>query len=84
MSITKNYQWIEQNRTRGFTTWEDEIAHVEAQGYTLVPPAYHIPHWSVADKAPNLYVNGRDGVQELKACFDRPAVDLGYPVFFKN
>jgi hypothetical protein len=78
----KRYQWDDRNRTLGFATWADEIAHVEAQGYILVPPDYHIPHWSQADKAPKLYANGREGVLEVRVAFNRPASDLGYPLFF--
>ena len=77
----EGFQWNDENRTRGFDTWADEIAHVGAQGYTLVPPGYHIPHWSQSDGAPKLYVNGRHGLREMNHAFDCPARDLGYPLF---
>lgn len=77
------FGWIDSQRAQGFATWADEIAHMETIGYKLVPPDYHIPHWSRADGARKLYVNGRDGPREMTACFDRPARDLGYPIFFK-
>lgn len=78
----EGFQWNDENRTRGFDTWADEIAYVGAQGYTLVPPDYHIPHWSRAEGAPKLYVNNRRGLREMTAAFDRPASDICYPLFF--
>jgi hypothetical protein len=78
----EGFQWHERNRTVGFDTWADEIAHVGAQGYILVPPDYHIPHWSRSKEAPQLYVNGRHGPQAMNQAFDRPARDMGYPLFF--
>lgn len=78
------FDWLDENRTSGFSTWADEIAHVEAQGYALVQPDYHIPHWTGASTAPKLYVNGIYGVREMNAAFDRPARDIGYPLFFKS
>ena len=76
--------WMDSQRTQGFATWAAEIAHMENLGYQLVPSDYHIPHWSRAEGARKLYVNGRDGPREMTACFDRPARDLGYPLFFKQ
>lgn len=80
---TLPYDWLPENRTHGFPTWDDEITHVEAQGYSLVPPDYHIPHWSRSENAPKIYVNGRHGLREMDAAFDRPARDIAYPLFFK-
>lgn len=76
--------WIETNRAKGFATWAEEIAHVVAQGYALVPSDYRIPHWSQAASSPKLYVNGADGIREMTGCFNRPASDFGYPLFFKT
>ncbi len=76
--------WIDSNRTKGFATWDAEIAHMQSLGYELVPPNHHIPHWSKAEGARRLYVNGRNGPRELAAFFNRPARDLGYPLFFKQ
>lgn len=82
--ISAPYEWLPENRTRGFATWDDEVTHVESQGYSLVHPEYHIPHWSKADSAPKLYVNGPSGLREMRTSFDRPARDIGYPLFFKK
>jgi hypothetical protein len=84
LSVIAGFCWIDSQRTQGFATWADEIAHMETLGYQLVPPDYHIPHWSQAEDGRKLYVSGRDGPREMTACFDRPARDLGYPLFFKQ
>lgn len=83
LGVADGFGWIDSNRTPGFATWADEVAHMSRLGYLIVPPDYYIPHWSQAEAAPKLYVNGRDGPREMTGCFNRPAGDLGYPLFFK-
>ena len=84
LAVDAGFCWIDSNRTRGFATWADEIAHMETLGYQLVPPEYHIPHWSQAGGLRKLFVSGCDGPQQMTSCLNRPARDLGYPVFFKQ
>jgi hypothetical protein len=86
--IADRYGWMESNRLKAFASWEDEIAHATAEGYQVVPPDYHIPHWSTAmsmgDALPKLYVMRMAGnFDELRASFDRPARDIAYPLFFR-
>ncbi len=86
--IADRYGWMESDRLKTFTSWEDEIAHATAEGYQVVPPDYHIPHWSTAmsmgDALPKLYVMRMAGnFDELRASFDRPARDIAYPLFFR-
>jgi len=85
--LLARYQWVESNRPKAFATWADEIAHAESQGYQLAPPEYHIPHWTTAmsmgDALPKIYVMRHTGIiDELKASFDRPTREIGYPIFF--
>lgn len=40
--------------------------------------------WSRSEVARKLYVNERDGPREMTVCFNRPARDLRYPLFFKQ
>jgi hypothetical protein len=87
--IADRYGWMESNRLKTFASWEDEITHATAEGYQLVPPDYHIPHWSTAmsmgDALPKLYVMRMAGnFDELRASFDRPARDIAYPLFFRT
>lgn len=83
--ISAPYDWLSGNRTQGYATWDDEVTHVESLGYALVPPDYHIPHWSQAEGAPKLYVHGRDGaLYVLRGVLGHPASHLGYPVYFKK
>lgn len=79
-----SYDWHKSNLDRDrFASWADQIAHMESLGYQLVPPDYHIPHWSRAKDAPLLYVDGRMGPRLMDAAFDRPACDIGYPLYFR-
>ena len=88
MSISKHYEWQDNNRRREFETWEQEIEHVKSLGYSLVPPTYHIPHWSMdfspGAKVPKIYVLRNDGMDEMRSRFDCKASRLGYPIFFKD
>lgn len=84
MYTEKDFNWIDSQRTRGFATWADEIKHMEDLGYSLVPPDTHIPHWTQVDGSQKLYVSVPSGPRELTTCFNRPARDLGYPIFFKT
>lgn len=81
--------WRDDQRSPGFATWEAQIEHARRLGYELVPSMYHIPHWFVMlamdAVLPKLYILRRNGGQfeELRSCFDCPAAELGYPLFFK-
>ena len=86
--VANYYSWQERNRLRAFASWEAEIAHAKAQGFRLVPPDYHVPDWVTAmamkDALPVLHVLRAGGsMDKLNTAFDRPAHDIGYPLFFK-
>ena len=86
--IADHYEWQKSNRPSKFETWEDMISHAKSKGYDLVPSGYHIPHWAVkmrtSEALPKIYVMRPKGnIDELKASFDRPASEIGYPIFFK-
>ena len=89
-------KWLEENfpsfkeENLRLRTWVDEIAYVESLGYEQVPPAYHLPHWSVVmrmgEELPLLYClkGGTDlRVVQMLGHLDRRAEDLGYPVYYK-
>lgn len=78
------YEWHESQLTKGFSTWAEEIRYMESLGYQLVPPDYHIPHWSQAEGAREIYTNGVFGPRKISGCFDRPARDFSYPIFFRR
>lgn len=86
--ISQRYNWSENNLMRGFDSWEAEIAHMEELGYKLVPAEYHLTHWSTAmqmgSALPKIYVLRMSGPDEIGTHFDRPAGELGYPVYFKS
>jgi hypothetical protein len=86
--LVSRYGWSDQNRSKKFDSWNAEVSYVESLGYTLVPPDYHIPHWSAQyskdGPPPKLYVLRNDGPDEMRSSFDCPAARLGYPVFFKS
>lgn len=92
--IASNYEWLDDNLPPRFASWEEEIEHAEALGYSLVPPDYHIPHWMAEfdedGPPPKLYVTRREddaeggSMREIRAAFNRPAREMGYPVYFKN
>lgn len=77
------YSWDAVN-LRGFATWADEIAHAESLGYQLVPPDYHLPHWSASlnGDAAKIYTMGGRELREVNTSFDRPAAQIGYPLYF--
>ncbi len=79
----QGYSWIDENRERRFPTWDDEIAHMEEQGYSLVPPRYKVPHWSVflTLTPPELFVSSPSGPRIMDAALDRYAAELGYPLY---
>ena len=83
------YGWDDANRAKCFETWEEEIEHVEAQGYQLVPYQYYIPHWTSAMGAnpafPDLYLYrpGSNQVERLMTHLDCYASKVGYPLYYK-
>ena len=85
-----DYDWDDRNRDPRFKTWLDEVKHCEALGYTLCAPNYHIPHWSqvMAGTTRKLYTyrnrSEESALGEFTLAADRPARDLGYPVYIKN
>lgn len=87
LPISSRYQWLDSNRLKEYESWEEEIAFADSQGYALVPPEYHIPHWStkmrMGDAMPKIYVMRMTGMlDELTTSFDSPASRLAYPLFF--
>jgi hypothetical protein len=87
-AIASQYGWENRNISKKLGSWEAEIEHMKRLGYELVPPNYHIPHWSTAmsmgDALPKIYVLRLNGPDELSAHFDCLASRLGYPVFFRS
>lgn len=92
--IAASYEWLDDNLSPRFASWEEEILHAQALGYSLVPPDYLIPHWMAEfdedGPPPKLYVTPRDddyesgSMREIKLSCNRPAREMGYPVYFKN
>ncbi len=85
--VASLYNWMDSNRLRRFSSWEEEIEYAGSLGYRLAPPDHHIPHWTVAAsgmQVQKLYVMRASGnLEELHASFDRPVRDIAYPLFFR-